>query len=284
MSVDFLLSAQNPDGGWSYVRGASWTEPTVYATLALTLSGETVKASRGLAWLNARQLSDGGWPPKKALDESSWVTALVALIPPETLGPAAHERAIGWLLRTEGEETTRIYRWRDWLLGNSAPPEQEFPGWPWTQGAAAWVGPTSLAILALEMQYRRAPSSALARRIADGRNFLLRRMCAGGGWNHGSVRALGYESDPYPETTGMALAAMRGVQTPALSRSLELAQRFVSECRSADAYNWLRLGLLAHGGLPDSASEPQFVRHTISEVSMDVLVGAASKGRNLFWN
>jgi hypothetical protein len=67
-------------------------------------------------------------------------------------------------------------------------------------------------------------------------------MCREGGWNHGSVRALGYESKAYPETTGMALAALHGVQAPELPRAIGVAQRFLAACRSADALNWLRLG------------------------------------------
>ena len=35
MLTELLVSKQNRDGGWSYNRGTSWTEPTVYATLAL---------------------------------------------------------------------------------------------------------------------------------------------------------------------------------------------------------------------------------------------------------
>ena len=35
MSIEILLKKQNRDGGWPYVRGGSWTEPTVYAVLAL---------------------------------------------------------------------------------------------------------------------------------------------------------------------------------------------------------------------------------------------------------
>src|SRR5690349_23207031 len=109
MSVDVLLSKQNRDGGWPYVRGASWTEPTVYAVLALLAAGEDQAAQRGLDWLRRRQLPDGGWPPQTGFDESNWVTALVALLPPERLGVKAHQRAIHWLMGTTGEESTTVF-------------------------------------------------------------------------------------------------------------------------------------------------------------------------------
>jgi len=284
MPIELLVSKQNPDGGWPYVRGTSWTEPSVYAVLALLASGESSAAGRGLDWLRARQLPDGGWPPGSEFDESSWVTALAALLPRERLGPEAHRRAVGWLLRTEGQETSFSYRLRQWLLGNPQLPENDFPGWPWLPGAAAWVGPTSLAILALDREYRREPSAELKKRIDQGRRFLLRRMCLEGGWNHGSVRALGYESRPYPETTGMALAALRGNGGPQAPRAIDAARRFLRECRSADACNWLRLGLLAHGELPTGYVPPADLAYrTLPEISLNVLAVEAQKGRCCFW-
>jgi hypothetical protein len=284
MSTELLVSRQNRDGGWPYVRGASWTEPTVYAILALLASGEKEASGRGMAWIRARQRQDGGWPPQSGFDESTWVTALAALLPRELLGAAAHQRAIAWLLRAEGEETTTAYRIRQWLLGNNVRPEHEFPGWPWIGGAAAWVGPTSLAILALDKEYSRRPDAAIKQRVQDGRNFLLRRMCVEGGWNHGSVRALGYESSPYPETTGMALAAMRGVKAPQITVSVAVAQRFLGECRSADACNWLRLGLLAHGQLPAGYCRPaDLPNRSLPDTSLDLLAMQTQAGRKTFW-
>ena len=283
MNIGILAGKQNRDGGWPYLRGSSWTEPTAYAVLALLAAGETEPARRGLRWILAIQRPDGGWPPQAGVDWSTWVTALVALLPPEHLGARAHARAIAWLMETTGRESTTTYRLREWLLGNPRPPEQEFPGWPWIPDAAAWVAPTSLAVLALDKEYRRRPLPAIRDRIDSGRRFLLARMCHEGGWNYGSAGALGYESRPYPETTGMALAALRGVRSPRTERALTLAQRFLGECRSADALNWLRLGLLAHGRLPAGYCHPlEIADRTLPDTSLGLLVAEAAKGRDFF--
>ncbi len=285
MSIDTLLRRQNPDGGWPYVRGRSWTEATVYAVLALLAAGEREASGRGLRWILAARRPDGGWPPQTGVDESFWVTALVALVPPEHLGPAVHARAIDWLLASYGQESSLGYRLRQWLLGNARPADQEYPGWPWVPGAAAWVGPTSLAILALDKEYKRRASAKIQDRIESGRRFLLARMCREGGWNHGSSRAAGYESRPYPETTGMALTALRGVASPKVSRALEKARGFLNECRSADALNWLRLGLLAHGQLPQGFAPAAPVAYrTLPETSLALIVGGVEKGRDLLWS
>jgi len=284
MSIELLAGRQNPDGGWPYVRGASWTEPTVYSILALQAAGESSAAARGVRWVLRTQRSDGGFAPQAGVEESSWVTALVALLPAEQLGGAVHRQAIRWLLRTTGQESTPVYRLREWLLGSPRPADQKFPGWPWIPGTAAWVGPTSLAILALEKEQRRQPAEEIQRRIWEGRHFLLTRMCREGGWNHGSAHALGYESRPYPETTGMALAALRGVDTPEVQRAVDTALRFLNECRSADALNWLRLGLMAHGGMPAGYCRPSGVEcRTLPETSMQMLVEQLQQGRNQFW-
>jgi len=284
MSIEFLINRQNPDGGWPYRGGRSWTEPTAYAVLSLLGTGESERSQRGIEWLLSHQRSDGGWPPTPGIDESCWVTALVALVPRPNLGVAAHTRSIRWLLGTTGEESTFLYRLREWLLGNAMGPEVRSPGWPWIPGSAAWVGPTSLAMLALTKENRERPSVAAAVRIEEGRQFLINRMCHGGGWNHGSVRALGYEADPYPETTGMALAALRGCGGRHVERSVAVARRFLGECRSADAVNWLRLGLHAQEGLPAGYCPPAGIAcRTIPEASLELLVAGTEQGQNVFW-
>ncbi len=285
MSISTLISKQNQDGGWAYVRGGSWTEPTVYAMLALLSAGESVAARRGAEWLSSIARRDGGWPPRAGVDQSTWVTGLVALLPPETIGEKLHQRAIDWLMDTTGEESSKIYRLREWLLGNPMPPaDRDFPGWPWVPGTAAWVGPTAIAILALEKEDHRNPSRKIRQRIVAAQQFLLYRACEDGGWNHGSSRALGYPSHAYPETTGLALAAMRGVRSPIVDQAIAAAKRFLAECRSADALNWLRLGLRAHGELPPGYCTPSGVEYrTTPDQSLDLVLTAGDHGREILW-
>jgi hypothetical protein len=222
MSVPTLLQHLNRDGGWPYTTGASRTEPTVYAVLALSAAGETDGVARGLGWLRAHQLPDGGWPPQVGIDESNWVTSLGALIPAEDLGLRAHTRAIEWLMGTTGLESTRIFRVRQWLRGEPAG-NGNGAGWPWVRGTAGWVVPTSLAILALEKENVRQPSDAIRARVAEGRRFLMERACATGGWNHGGVRVYGVEGLAYqflPQLRAVLLGAIARLgRQPAFARS-----------------------------------------------------------------
>ncbi len=276
MSTGLLVSRQNPDGGWPYIRGNSWTEPTVYAVMALLEGGEMAPANRGLEWIRRMQRADGGWPPQPGVDQSMWVTALVALLPAEFLGEAVHARAIAWLAGTTGQETTARYRLREWLLGKSHPAEP--PGWPWVPGTAAWVVPTALATLALEKELRRKQSPAIASRVDGGRRFLLYRMCQEGGWSNGSGLR------PYPETTGVALAGLKGVRSPRVDASIEIAKRFLTDCHSADALNWLRLGLISHGQLPAGFCVPaQVAFRTVPETSLNLMVTAAARNQQVLW-
>jgi hypothetical protein len=191
---------------------------------------------------------------------------------------------VHWLLGSSGKETSVSYRIRELLLGNGHSPEMEFPGWPWIPQTAAWVGPTSLAILALDKEFARRPLPYIRNRVEGGRRFLITRACHDGGWNHGSVRTYGFEAKAYPETTGVALAALRGISSPEVSRGVDAARAYLAECRSADALNWLRLGLLAHDALaPDYCRPAGISCRTVPETAVELLVDQAQKGNNLFW-
>jgi hypothetical protein len=283
-SISQLLQRQNPDGGWPYRHGGSWTEPTVYAVLALAAAGDPAAAERGLAWLRASQRDDGGWQARPGVGGSCWATALAALVPADRLGADRHRRAVAWLSAGEGVESTALYRFRQWLLGAQPTAGPAVAGWPWVPGSAAWVAPTALAILALDRENQVHPEPGLASRVAAGRRFLLARMCKGGGWNHGSSKSMGYEAGAYPETTGMALTGLRGDHGPETEQSLALALRFLDQCRSADALNWLRLGLMAHGRLPDGYRPPPDIAYrSVPEVATSMLVDGAAAGKSAFW-
>ncbi|HXM43083.1 MAG TPA: prenyltransferase/squalene oxidase repeat-containing protein [Bryobacteraceae bacterium] len=281
--LEDIRSAQNPDGGWPYRKGGSWTEPTVYALLAHQATRRP--ASRGaeaVAWLSSAQRSDGGWTPRHSVDQSTWVTALVALLPPETIGEKRHARAMQWLLGEGGMEASPMFRLSAFLRDGKLPDRPVANGWPWFPGTAAWVTPTCLGILALKKCYWRQPSPDLRERIDQARAFLLSRRCADGGWNHGSARALGYDSDSYPETTGQALLALAGTDPAKLQGSLRLAQRFLREQRSSGGAAWLRLGLLAHQQLPAAAPLFTMPCRTVPDIALTFLAAAAERGCNVF--
>ena len=278
-----LLALQNADGGWPYRSGGSWTEPTVYAVMACLAAGETAAARSGIAWVLRNRQVDGGWPSRPGVPGSSWTTGLVALLPPANVGAAAHAGAIHWLLETQGEETSFFYKLRLRMLGEKIAPEQDHPGWPWLPGASAWVGPTVAAMLALDKEAKMNPSRHVEDRLSEGRSFLLSRACQEGGWNHGGNNALGYPAEPYPETTGMGLLAMRGVASPTVEKALDLAERFLETARTADAQNWLRLGLAAHHRLPDAyAPPPNIVYRTAPEMALHVLADSSLRGEEIY--
>jgi hypothetical protein len=228
------------------------------------------------------QRKDGGWSPTNDVAESTWVTA-PAVLALETSGALQDSgSAVEWLLAQTGRETNWIVRLRQTLLGVKPDHSVQHDGWPWFPGAAAWVMPSALTILALASLNNRQPQSPVASRIDEGRKFLLDRMCHDSGWNHGSSRALGYDGTSYPETTGIALLALKGANDPALSRAVACARRHLSACASASAAGWLKLGLLAHGVAPEELrSSPAGTPRVVVDVALTLLAEQALEGRNV---
>jgi hypothetical protein len=240
--------------------------------------------ARGIDWLLQLRRKDGGWPPNAVVDESTWVTALVVACMAEAGRLDAGDPAFAWLLEQTGRESTALHRIRRLFLGVKSEYGSVHTGWPWFPGAAAWVVPTAITILALRKAEKSLTSQELRERIQEGRQFLLSRACRDGGWNHGSSRALGYESDSYPETTGVALLALTGVDSPQVRRGIACAERHLQVSRSRQAIAWLRLALLAHGKhLPALAedNEPPQYRDTV-ELALSLILRGAEKERNVF--
>lgn len=237
---------QNRDGGWAYNKGCSWTEPTAFVLLAQSVTQvDRSSFQAGTNFLLSAQREDGGWRPQPDVDESTWVTAVVALLPEQAIGTERLNRAIAWLRGETGRESSWSYKLRQRMAGN----KEKYPeGWPWFPGAAAWVIPTAFGILAFERELTRREDARLRARVNSGREYLFARMCADGGWNHGSNRALGRDGDSYPETTGIALTALHGAPaSPLIERGKAAARRHLATCRTAEGIAWLRMGLQAHG-------------------------------------
>jgi prenyltransferase beta subunit len=246
-----LLASQNPDGGWPFLKGSSWTEPTALALLALRLHDHSAPVCQAAAsWLERRQNPDGGWRPNDAVPASTWVTSLAILALPNT-----GKRAGVWLSK-------HIY--------------SKEGGFPWFPGTAGWVTPTASSILALS----RLDGASFASPIEQGRRFLLSRRCRDGGWNHGGSSFRSENATSYPETTGLALLALAGVPSEQFTAALRLGGDFLQNPGSIEGLSWLQMGLVAQGKkLEDSQSHPQ--SRTIRDVSLRLLALAALDGRTL---
>lgn len=268
---------QNHDGGWRYgVSGASWTEPTAMALLALIAEGreDSDAVRRGVHWLRSAQSPDGGWPAQPGVPGSTWVGALVGLLPAGLIGLERQRANVDWFLRHTGEDTTWANRVRRWMISGGHYDTGDVEGWSWYPGTAAWVTPTALTIAALQKQSRIFPSSQLESRVRAGQRFLLDRACAGGGWNHGAAQALGYQAKAYPETTGAALVAMAGVKSPVKDAGLKKAAEFLRQCRSAEALGWLRLGLAVNGAAAPAPDGEAPTPRTVVDAALVTMAGA----------
>src|SRR5690242_8651422 len=283
MDVASIKSLQNQDGGWPYRKGgASSTESTVLALLAQSVEqGDPQSIERGLAWLRSAQRKDGGWPPQPQVSQSTWVTALVALVPRDALGVPRHARAIDWLMGQTGREASLAYKLRNELLGEGGGVIGKHEGWPFFPGAAAWVTPSAISILALEKARRYQMPGGIQQRIEVGQQFLMDRICQDGGWNYGRANTLGVEADSYPETTGQALLALHGLPVTKLQKPLAAAQAQAGRCQSAEGLSWLQLGLQAHGITVSGPAKVLPYRH-VADASLGILARAALGGRNLF--
>lgn len=253
-----LAVSQNSDGGWNFGTGSSWLEPTAYALLACRHRPASIPihTNKAILFLESLRLPDGGWSPHPGVRNSTWVTCLALHALHVNGRLSSDDPAIRWLLQSSGAESTWVSRLRSWLV-SSGSQNTSFDGWPWYVDTAAWVAPTAASLIALQSLAHFVVDPRIGPRIHQGREFLLARRCADGGWNHGSNRALGYDGDSYPETTGMALAALQGTPSSGLQTAYQLALQQLKTVRSVEAWSWLVMGLRAHKILPEQIPEPR---------------------------
>lgn len=275
-----LVAGQNEDGGWGAVpKGVSWTEPTAWSLLALhgAKGAPAAAVSRGIAWLRRSQLESGGWAAGPGVGGESWVSALVSLLGPEALGRSEHTRALEAVQRGAEQPPTRTELVRQWMLGRKPAAGPPARGWAWVPGTASWLMPTAISMLTL-----RKYGVGAAETLTAARNYLVARQCADGGWNHGSSRALGYDGVSYPETTGLALVALRSEKGTEVERALQAAERQAQRCQTYEGACWLRLALYVHGReavfAPPAGAKPDH-----REMALTVIVERSMAGEGLLW-
>jgi Prenyltransferase and squalene oxidase repeat len=247
--LEFLRKSQNPDGGWGYFPGkGSWFEPTTYAMLALHGRPES-EGDLDRAWrlLRSWQLADGSFRPSGQVADGTWVTAqAVTLASVRGVDDSSVQRAVDWLLRDVGAEhdvPMRVASFFHWLPTKL---DVSHEGWPWREGNASWIEPTSQTLMALKKFASHHRTREVERRVQDGEKLVLSRRCSDGGWNCGNPNVFNYDLPSYPETTGLALLGLLGRNEQELAGALNVARRFRTETKSSLAKAWLQLALRCH--------------------------------------
>jgi hypothetical protein len=281
-----LLGAQNPDGGWAYHQGSSWTEVSALALLVLAAHRITGPAyDRARTWLLKTQRADGGWAPNPSIDTSTSVTSLAALALAHTNPDTpALAHGIEWILAQENGEIPLLEGVAFRLLG--AVPPKAPGGSPWFPGTAPWIAPTVMSVLALARATRTGSPAAsyynqLNPAIRRAQRYILSRACKDGGWNHGGSSIRSEDAESYPEMTGMALLALQDCcSPPELRTPLARAEAFLSHAQSAEALSWLHLALIRHGRTLDVTNARVACRNN-RDICLRLLALAAS-GNDVF--
>lgn len=255
--LDFLLDAQNPDGGWGTGKNKqSNTEATSIAVLALgTIKDTSLEGNidRGLNWLITRQDSDGSWPLADSSKERSWTTALATL---NLAHFTSHRQkallGATWLLGQQGSSgflLSLFYRFAPQKMSVKLNPLLK--GWPWTTGTFSWVEPTAYSLIALKKVKPYLKDKQANERIRQGEMMMYDRMCKGGGWNYGNSEVLGENLWPYPDTTALALIALQDHRDLEVNQlSLKALKKMLTENQSGLTLSWSIICFAIYGDDP----------------------------------
>jgi hypothetical protein len=256
--LDFLRTAQNPDGGWGYFPGKqSWLEPTTYAMLALHGRPESQSAVEK-AWTLVRswQTPEGSFRPSGNVDGGTWVTAhMVTLASVRGVYDDKVRRSVDWILSVVGAEHSLTMRAAAFFGLVKTKMDFSHGGWPWRQGNAAWIEPTAHTLVALKKVAASYQSSDLDHRVREGEALIFSRRCSDGGWNCGNPNNLNVDLPSYPETTALALMGLQGRSSQELAGPLEVARRYRKDTKSSLAKAWLTIALRCHGDNPEPPAD-----------------------------
>jgi hypothetical protein len=272
--LEFLLSTQNPDGGWGYFPGKrSWMEPTAYAMLALH-GEDQAHAALERAWkaLKSWQLPEGAWRGGPQTTDPHWTTALaVSLHVARGQFDGAFRSGVEWLLRTLGSEEN-LWLWlARWLRIQIIEFDPSLHGWPWSPGTSSWVEPTVHALISLKKAAPHYPGKALALRVDMAEKFLMDRRCSDGGWNYGNRRVFKVELPSFEESTALALLALRGNPRINVGRALDRARQYWNASTSPLARAWLEIALRNYGVAVGARTGNQPVRPDVLLASLEAI-------------
>jgi hypothetical protein len=249
-----LASRQLNDGGWSAVfpgQQAS-AEATALAYLALD-PDSCVACNRAMQFLLKIQNPNGSWPAFVGDDrEGSWTTSLCLLALHDTVKAIpARVRGLEWLVRSVGEESHWLWKWKFRTADRHVRFDPDKFGWPWIPHTGSWVVPTAFSILSLNQGECCAVEGG-SRRVELGIQMLLDRACPGGGWNAGNGVVYGSAMAPHPDDTAIALLALVGHrEEPIVPASLDWLEQIAPRLNSCWSLAWSILALAAHGRIVD---------------------------------
>ncbi len=240
-----LRALRRDSGGWGYGgETATAVEPTALAGLALR-RGEPRFAEDAALCLLRQQARRGSVAAAASRPAAAWTTAYASLLWAALDSPRpGREAAIRWLLASEGATMPTA---NDGSIGQ----DNTLVGWPWIDGTASWVEPTSLALLALG-----AEGKSDHPRASAGLALIRDRAIPGGGWNMGNPVVFNTPLRPLPAPTGLALLALArmGAATESTAGpAVEYLQKTLPGTRAPASLGWGLLGLRAWGLVPDRA-------------------------------
>ena len=283
--VKQLLSLQNPDGGWPFRAGSSWVEPTAFSILALQSQDDAFchsAVNRGISWLLCQQQPSGGWVPNAAVKECTWVSSIATL----AILRGAH-----------GQPTAKLEAALNWTAGQvysddlslslllaralNLPPAHAPGSVAWYPGTAGWVTPTALSSLVLMQAGKAMRRPELCQIAARSCVYLLSRRCADDGWNHGGSKTRSEDATSYPETTGLALLALRGASITQPPSAVTVARKFATNPESIEGLAWIQMALQSASlPIPDPTVMPK--PRTTRDTALRMLSLAAANGKNVF--
>lgn len=209
--IDALENRFSASGGISRIPGGKErVDSTAWAIHALNrLKPESALAREGQQYLSRQQQQDGSIPLTKDTPAVTWPTSLALLAwDTEAIFQKERLKATQFLLTAKG----RILEKQPRALTHNV----KLPGWPWVDNTYAWIEPTAMAVLALKSQGKGEHP-----RVQQGIQLILDRMLVDGGWNYGNKRVFGTPLLPMPESTGIALCAIKGdVHEKTIKKSL----------------------------------------------------------------